>query len=315
MTVQTLVIGSGKAGHEANALGIAEALGRPYALVQPKPSAFFAALAPYGPADPAALRALTAGGVPALAIASGRATVPYLRALKRQRGAALFAVCLQDPRAWRGTFDLIWTPAHDKLRGANVLTTLTSPHPISPRRLATLRAAPDARLAALPGPRAALILGGPSADVAYSEADFQALAAAAEAIAGQGHSLMVTPSRRTPPKLLAMVRAALGHRPAFVWDGAGENPYAAMLALADFILVTADSANMVGEATATGAPVSVFRGAAWGRGKLEAMIDGLKALGAVRDWQGAVERFAYAPIDSSAAIAAEIRRRMAARGL
>ncbi len=313
--MQTLVIGSGKAGHEANALGVAEALGRPYAMVRPKPSALFAALAPYGPADPAAFKALTADGAPALAIASGRATVPFLRALKRKHGAALFAVCLQDPHAWRGAFDLIWTPAHDKLRGADVLTTLTSPHPISPRRLAALRAAPDARLAALPGPRAAVILGGPSADVRYSDDDFNALALATERIAGQGYALMVTASRRTPPKMLATVRAALGHRPAFVWDGAGENPYAAMLAIADAILVTADSANMVGEATATGAPVYVFRGAQWRRRKLDAMIDGLKALGAVREWQGALERFAYAPIDSSAAIAAEILRRMAARGL
>ena len=43
-----------------------------------------------------------------------------------------------------------------------------------------------------------------------------------------------------------------------MWDGRGENPYLALLALADAIVVTADSYNMVGEAAATGAPILVF---------------------------------------------------------
>ena len=67
---------------------------------------------------------------------------------------------------------------------------------------------------------------------------------------------MATPSRRTPAELAAAVRENIGD--GFFWDGAGDNPYPAMLALADAMLVTGDSANMVGEATATGAPVHVF---------------------------------------------------------
>ena len=47
-------------------------------------------------------------------------------------------------------------------------------------------------------------------------------------------------------------------RRGFLWDGTGENPYVPMLALADAVVVTADSVNMVGEAAATGAPILVF---------------------------------------------------------
>ena len=310
----TLVLGSGKAGHEANALGVAEALGRPFRVERPNPSRLYDSLAPYGPADPAELRRLGAIGADLL-IVSGRSTIPLARALKRRRGERLFAVCLQDPRAARGAFDLIWTPEHDRLRGANVMTTLTSPHPISPERLAAARAAPDPRLAALPGPRCGVVLGGPSGHVAYSRADHARLGAAVAAILAQGFSVMATPSRRTTPEMLEAVRAACQGHAAFVWDGRGANPYAAILALSDAILVTADSANMVGEATATGAPVHLFRAQARRAGKLDTMIEGLKAAGAARDFSGALERFAYAPIDATGAIAREIAKRMAPRGL
>ena len=100
--------------------------------------------------------------------------------------------------------------------------------------------------------------------------------------------------------------------PGFVWDGTtGDNPYASILALADAVLVTGDSANMVGEATATGAPVHVFEPSGGEPGKLGQAIGGLERLGAIRRFAGRIERFAYTPIDSSGVVAAEIARRFA----
>ena len=123
---------------------------------------------------------------------------------------------------------------------------------------------------------------------------------------------MATPSRRTPPELLSAVREGLGDAPGFVWDRTGDNPYGAMLALADAVLVTGDSANMVGEATATGAPVYVFEPSGGGSNKLAGAIDALERCGAVRRFAGAIERYSYEPIDSSGQIAREIAQRFAA---
>ena len=50
--VRVLVLGSGKIGHEINALGVVEALGAPYELRRVEPRAWYARLAPYGPVDP-----------------------------------------------------------------------------------------------------------------------------------------------------------------------------------------------------------------------------------------------------------------------
>jgi mitochondrial fission protein ELM1 len=314
--VRVLVLGSGKAGHEANALGVAEALGAPYQLRRVDPRRLYVWLAPFGPVDPKD-RGGRAGSplsepFPDIVIACGRVTVPYVRALKRAAGARVFAAFLQDPRFSRATMDLIWAPEHDRLYGPNVIATLTSPHPFSPKRLAAARAAPDLRLAALPGPRCAVMLGGPNGAQHFTPADVARLRQAIGAIAAQGFCVMATPSRRTPPELLNAVREGLGDAPGFVWDGMGDNPYASILALADAALVTGDSANMVGEATATGAPVYVFEPSGGGSNKLAGAIDALERLGAVRRFVGAIEPFSYQPIDSSGEIAGEIARRFLA---
>ena len=315
---RVLVLSSGKAGHEANSRGVADALGAPYLLRVVSPRPFFARLAPYGPLDPkdrpGRAGSLLAPPFPHVVIACGRVTVPYIRAIKQEAGRSAFTVFLQDPRASRASMDLIWAPDHDGLAGDNVISTLTSPHPFSAPRLAAARAEPDPRIAALPGPRAAIILGGPSGAYAYTAADVARLAATAAAIAGAGFSVMATPSRRTPPELVRAVRAGLGDAPAFAWDGTGANPYAQMLAHAEAILVTGDSVNMVGEATATGAPVYVFEPSGGAGGKVARYIDALERLGAVRRFAGRIERFSYQPIDSSLTIGREIARRFAASG-
>ena len=314
--VRVLVLGSGKIGHEVNALGVVAALASPYEMARVAPNFVFARMAPWGPIDPRHRPGMPASPFRTpyadIVISSGRVTVPYLRAIKRFRGARVFTVFLQDPRYARAEMDLIWVPEHDSWRGPNVITTLTSPHPFSPRRLAVLRGAPDRRLLPLPGPRCAIVLGGPSGAQHFTQEDLSRMTDAVRSIRAQGYSVMATPSRRTPPELLAAVRAGLDGAPAFVWDGeTGENPYPAMLSMADAILVTGDSANMVGEATATGAPVHVFEPSGGSSRKLAGAIDTLVERGAARRFAGRIEAFSYDPIDSSGTIAGEIARRFA----
>jgi len=198
-------------------------------------------------------------------------------------------------------------PDHDPLRGANVVHTLTSPHRITQARLAAARAAPPPALAALKAPRVALLLGGDSRNHRFSGDDIVRLTAQVAALAQSGASLMVTASRRTPSGLAEGVRAIVRNKGGVMWDGTGDNPYVAMLALADAIVVTSDSVNMVGEACATGRPVLLFeptpRRAAMRNFRF---IDGLVDAGAVRLFQGKLESYAYEALDSTPAIAAAV---------
>ena len=306
------VLASGKVGHEVHCLGIARELGLDPVVKEVRPRAIFEALSPYGPIDPrdSARRAggLLAPPFPDLAFAAGRTTVPYLRHLRRASGGRTFTIFLQDPRTGPGTADFLWAPEHDKLRGDNVLVTLTSPHPLRPHVLAAARANPDPRLAHLPHPRIAMVLGGPSAHHRFEDKDVAALTAIATDLAGAGCGVMVTPSRRTPPEVVKALAQALEGKPAFVWDGAGDNPYAAMIALAGSIIVTGDSVNMVGEALAAGVPVQVYEPSG-GHPKITGFIDKLVAAGHVRRWSGGLERWDNPPVDATTQIASEIVRR------
>jgi mitochondrial fission protein ELM1 len=87
-----------------------------------------------------------------------------------------------------------------------------------------------------------------------------------------------------------------------------------MLALADAVVVTADSANMIGEAAATGVPVLVFR-LPGEYPKHRLFIHALTQYGAVRDFTGRLESFTYPPLDSTPFVADAIRRAMVARGM
>ncbi len=307
------VLTDGKAGDEGQCLGIAHALGLAPAIRRVAPRAPFTWAMPWGPIDPAEApdrpQSPIALPFPDIVIASGRRAIPYVRRIKRASGGKTFTVILKDPRTGTGAADLIWVPEHDRLRGHNVVATLTSPHGISAARLAAARAAPPAMLAALPAPRIGVLLGGGSRHHRFTDADIARLIRALADLAGTGASLMVTASRRTPDTLREAV-AALAAPGGYAWDGTGDNPYVAILALSQAIVVTADSTNMLSEAAATGRPVLVFEPSG-GHARINALLAGLKSAGIAHRFNGRLEESAYLPLDSTPTIAAAIMRAFA----
>ncbi|MGL5136831.1 MAG: mitochondrial fission ELM1 family protein, partial [Beijerinckiaceae bacterium] len=244
------ILTDGKAGDEAQCLGVAERLGLSVDLRHVNPRAPFAWAMPLGPIDPreAPDRAGSplAPPYPDIAIASGRRAVAYLRRLKREAGPATLTVFLKDPRTGAGAADLIWVPAHDSLRGSNVQVTLTSPHRISPERLAVARASPAPWGMGDGRPGLGVLLGGDSRHHRFSPADIARFIGQLGDLVATGLRPLVTPSRRTPPALAGATKALVVDSRGYFWDGTGENPYLALLAHADLLVVTADSVNMLG---------------------------------------------------------------------
>jgi hypothetical protein len=318
------LITDGKAGMDTQARGVADALdgqvpgGLDIVVKHVAPRGVWAMAAPWGPVAPAERFGEPgtpfAPPWPDLAIATGRASIPYIRALKRRAGAATFTVVLQDPKTGPGTADLIWVPAHDRRRGPNVITTPTAPHSFSAARIAALRTSVPPEIAALPAPRVAVILGGKNGVYSFTTADDDRLEAALASLRTLGASFMITPSRRTHQRLIRAVDRATEGGPRLLWDGRGANPYAQFLAHADALIVTADSVNMCGEACATGRPVHVFTPSG-GSPKFARFHAALADLGATRPLPDRFETpvaWSYAPVDSAAIIATAIRARWAA---
>jgi uncharacterized protein len=295
------ILSDGRAGHEAQTLGIVEALGLTSDIRRVTPRAIYAALAPFAPADPRDALAY-APPYPDFAIAAGRRTIPALQRLKRDSGGRTFTVYLNKPANGPGAADLIVAPRHDCLGAANVFSPLTPANRITPERLAAARAAPDPRIAALPRPRIALIVGGDSRHGAYGAAHIAELTHIAASLLASRRGVMATTSRRTPTALRERLRRALVAPSGFFWDGEGENPYLSMLANADAIIVTGDSVNMVGEAIATAAPVYVVPPPGR-RGKIDAYLTALADAGAIRIWSGALADWRRAPVNATPDIA------------
>lgn len=305
------LVTDGKAGDLAPGLGLTERLDLVAESRIIAPRRLYAALMPWGPIDPRERPdrpgSPLAPPFPDIAIGAGRRAAAYLRSVKRSSAGRIFTMFLRDPRSGAGTADFLWVPQHDRLRGPNVLVTLTTPHRFSPERLAAATApwASDGR------PVLGLLIGGTSKDFRFSPEDEGRLIAGLRQAVQEGWRLCGTPSRRTPENVARALAALCAETDGWFWDGRGENPYPALLARSDALLVTMDSTNMLGEAVATGRPVLGFRLTGQSH-KLDAFWRGLVECGAARPFQGRPERYSYEPIDATETIAIELARRFLA---
>ena len=309
-------VSDGRAGIEAQVVGLADAVARLRpAQVTVKRIAWKAPFGrlPWGLVPPR-LALEPASGVaapwPDLWIAAGRATLPLSTRIRRWSGGRTFVVQTQDPRTDLKPFDLVIPPVHDALSGDNVFPIVGAPNRMTPERMASELARFRTRIDALPGPRVALIVGGTSKAFDLPPARAAEMAGEiARAVATAGGSLLVSFTRRTPEPARRILTERLAALPGWIWDGAGENPYAAFLAAADAILVTEDSTNLATDAAATGKPVHVLA-MTGGSPKFARFHADLEARGIARRFGGTLESWAYAPLDETDRAAREILRRL-----
>lgn len=304
------VLSDGKAGDELQCLGVVQTLGN-YVIKRIKPRQPWKLFMPFGPIDPGEASGKPLSPIrppfPDCVIASGRCSVPYLRYLKKQSGGRIFTVYLKDPRTGAQSADLIWAPSHDKIDGSNVIKTLTPPHRISQERLKEARLNPDQRLSPEKKRKVAVLVGGNSRHHHFSDDNIRHFITDLEKLAQQDCYLMITVSRRTPQALLtALQNLAERYPDIFLWDGTGDNPYISLLALAEWVIVTTDSYNLVGEAAASGAPLLLFRPDG-GHLKFDEDIRALKNLGIAHDFSGELTGASYEPVDSTPLIANRIQ--------
>lgn len=249
---------------------------------------------------------------PRLVISCGRLGSAASLALKRRYKDQVFTVHIQDPKLPSRWFDLIVAPAHDGLRGPNVIHSLGAVHHVTRERLQAARdQGPTAEMCGLKSPFTGVILGGPNRYYAYSPADVRRLVEQLQsAVQHSSNPLAVVPSRRTPQQVLAEFRRMFGGE-HFVWDGRGENPYLAVLALAQQLIVTGDSVSMVSEAAATCRPLHVFhlteRRAAR---RFRSFHQSFERAGITRAFTGRLEDWTYASPDRTGLIATLIREHL-----
>ncbi len=190
---------------------------------------------------------------PDVVIAAGRRCVPLMRHLKKA-WPDLFTVQLMWPGAAHPELDLIAVPEHDGIsQNEQVITTIGAAHNVTDADLAKAKDHWQARFGNFENPVGVLIGGNSKHGELFLE-DAPALAAKINRYG----SALITTSRRTPAgfvdALLAEVKV-----PIFLhMVGDGENPFYGILACADALIVTGDSASMLCEAYYTQKPVEIF---------------------------------------------------------
>lgn len=226
------------------------------------------------------------------------------------RGGARRVVQIQNPRMRLDRFDLVIANRHDEISGPHVLLSRTALHGVSPERLAAARMEWQPRLAHLPRPLVAVLLGGSNGRFRLDEAVAAHLAAQlADMMRRDGVGVAVTPSRRTGEGVCRIVRAALSPLGGWVWDMQGDNPYLGLLACADAVVVTQDSVSMVSEAVAGAAPVMVVDLPGRSR-RIGLFLRELAAAGRIRRFAGRMEDWPVTPLDDTIAVADAMRRRL-----
>lgn len=315
------VLADDRAGNVAQALGVAEALERPFEVKDIR----------YSPLArlPNAIQGATRLGVtpetrlaltppwPDVVIAAGRRTAPVARWIKRQNPDALLVQIMNPGKSGADEFDLIAIPAHDcKLPSgdaSNVMRTTGAPHRVTPARLAAAREVWAPRFAHLPRPLIALIVGGATNRKPFPTSLATTLGEQVAKMA-KGGSVLLTTSRRTGAEAEQALLAAIPEpRFVFTWDNTGDNPYMGYLALADAIVVTGDSVSMCSEACATLVPVYIFAPEEMVADKHARLHSDLYVRGFAHPFEGLSKSSTHPPLNAAHDVARAIEAKLKAR--
>jgi mitochondrial fission protein ELM1 len=304
---RVLVISDGRAGGENQSLGVVDMMGFKNPEILTLRMAFTHPLArtflrwlPVSMVYEDMPKILKMAAAADLIIGAGHGVTRVMRACKAAK-PSLFLVALMRPAGGVTGFDAVAIPQHDRPpSGENVIATLGNCNLVTRERLQVEADRWRTRLQRLKGLKVAVMVGGNNRhgqfDAHRATQMIEDIAKVLKANATQGGALMVTASRRSGPEMIAALDAALVHVEkaygvtSYFWapgnPTARDNPYMAYLALADAVVVTADSSSMVSEAATAGKPVYI-----WGEPKrvprkFRLFYDAMVRQGRARWWNG-----------------------------
>lgn len=312
MTLTAWALTTGEAGMRTQARGLARAVAD---IVEERvvPASFG------WPWRPTAQSAVLGPPWPDLVVSCGRRAAPANLRIRALSGGRTLAVHVQDPRGRAQDFDLVIAMRHDRIAaGSNVIKVETALHDITDSDLASEARDWSEQFGALGRPLVGVMVGGDLRGRPFTLQDAGRLLHGLRRLRLEaGLALAITPSRRTPVAVRNLFEDAFRGDPGvMIWTLEGPNPYRAILALADRLVVTSDSVSMVSEALATAHPVEVLDlGFARHAGFIQNLVD----RGLVRRFEGEPtppppRRPLNATADAAAAVRAILQTRTGVSG-
>ena len=198
---------------------------------------------------------------PDLVITAGRRNEPVAHWIRRQSAGHARLVHIGRPWAPLDSFDLIvTTPQYFLPRRHNILHNQLPLHRLLPAELQQAGDAFGPLWQELPRPWIAVLVGGDSGRFVFTPAKARQLGLQCDRLArAHGGSLLISNSPRTPAGATdALLKHISVPHYCHRFGKGGDNPYAALLALADVFVVTGESMSMLAEASSTNRPLLIF---------------------------------------------------------
>lgn len=246
------------------------------------------------------------GQMPNIWIGNGRRAIPYSLWIKANRKNVL-TIQIQDPKIPSKNFDFVIAPMHDEVKGENVFETLGGLVYYSKNDIAKAIDKFE-KYKNETCEKILVILGGDSKTHKFSLSRANEIISQLNKLKSQNRTFWISTSRRTPENIADAFRNfAKENNYSFFGNEKtdGENPFLSWLALSDIALITEDSANMLSDAAFFGLPINLLRLEGSSK-KFDRLHKSFEEIGALRIFNGEIQKFTYKPINSIENIAKSI---------
>ena len=182
-------------------------------------------------------------------ITTGKRTSGYSILAKKVFGKKIINIHVQNPKINPINFDILLVPEHDKICGKNVFKFEGALSFFNEKDIQKSYSLVKEKLDSFKKPLIFLLIGGDNKryQLTYSEycKFLLDIKFAVEKIPG---SLVVSTSRRTPKKVKIILQEIFNSSKNFyLFHEEGKNFYPGILKVADYVLITSDSINMISE--------------------------------------------------------------------
>ncbi len=198
---------------------------------------------------------------PDVVVTVGRRLTLVARWVQEQSGGRSRIYLIGKPSGSPRFYDLIITSAEIQIPPAHNVYPIGLPLlQVDRERVRQAAGEWRDRFASLPRPLVGILIGGPTNPFVFNRSVTQRLLKIARNVRERGGTPYFTTSPRTPPAATAALRHQLPSGAEFFeWHrGASNNPYHALLGLADEFVVTGESVSMLVEVAQLGRPLAIF---------------------------------------------------------
>ncbi len=315
------IVSDGRKGSENHCVGLAEALGLPYQIFT------ISACQPWKSLSPWLLRTVPLRAFknlprddpwPDLLLTAGRTPAMAALAIKKASGNKTFCIQILKAGIDSRHFDLQIVPAHDQMRGNNVISCIGALHRVDAQKLLSKCAHWQHKFQSLglpEGPYAGLLVGGSGNGLKISHSSFLTMIEPYIAACEQANlPLIATCSRRTEPAIAQLIEKAITKRKGYYWNGQGDNPIEGIYACCTHLAVTADSISMLSESAARGFGTTWILSLEGRNRKKEMFINQLLAGGFAKIFAGTLDHNSTQTLTTMMDIAAQVRDLLHTKG-